>query len=263
MVSIEEWKGRPSAELPLEIVGALANPHITLVPEGKAGALAKDSALAQETGYRLDDDGVWQVAISSSLPGVTPDMLRWLFWWCPKADERFCALYPESHETILFRESDRSYFERAERPHFRDNMVYVTERVGREGTASAIRFVKPEECALDPKKLHQEGVPYALCAEIGTNHGAMMHTRFIGLFHKTDVGLHFTGRFWVGSMLPWKWMRKRMHSEEGARALCEHASIEARNLAERLPSLYEAYGPGDERYRQEPEPKKQKKHRKR
>ena len=109
-----------------------------------------------------------------------------------------------------FRESDSSYFERAERPHFQDNMVYVTERVGREGTASAIRFVKPEECALDPKKLHQEGVPYALCAEIGTNRGAMMHTRFIGLFHKTDEGLHFTGRFWVGSMLPWKWMRKRM-----------------------------------------------------
>lgn len=104
MDSIEEWKGRPSAELPLEIVGALANPHITLVPEGKAEALVKDSALAQETGYRLDDDGVWQIAISSSLPGVTPDMLRWLFWWCPKADERFCALYPESHETILFRE---------------------------------------------------------------------------------------------------------------------------------------------------------------
>ena len=126
-----------------------------------------------------------------------------------------------------------------------------------------IRFVKPEECALDPKKLHQEGVPYALCAEIGTNRGAMMHTRFIGLFHKTDEGLHFTGRFWVGSMLPWKWMRKRMFTEESARALCEHASIEARNLAERLPSLYEAYGPGDERYRQEPEPKKQKKHRKR
>lgn len=263
MDSIEEWKGRPSAELPLEIVGALANPHITLVPEGKAEALAKDSALAQETGYRLDGDGVWQIAISCSLPGVTPDMLRWLFWWVPKADERFCALYPESHETILFRESDRAYFERPERPHFEDSMVYVCERIGGKGTASAIRFVKPEECALDPKKLRKEGVPYMLCAEIGTNHGALMRTRFIALCHQTDEGLHLTGRFWLGSMLPWKWMRKRMFTEESARAVCEHASIEARNLAERLPSLYEAYGPGDERYRQEPEPKKQKKHRRR
>ena len=208
---LEEMKGRPSAELPLELVGALANPHITLTDFAAQEELVGDRALQAEVGYRKDGGGVWQVSYCCPMPAVTPDMLRWWYWWYPKDDQRYKAWYPESHESVGYRESDRDYFERSVRPSFRDNELHVVHRVGKDRMPLAVKYVKPEEFAFDTKAL----------------------------------------RYWIGQLLPWKWMRKRMTGEELAHDVCEYSLIASRNLAERLPELYAAYGPGDEAYQEE------------
>ena len=248
---LEEMKGRPSAELPLELVGALANPHITLTDFAAQEELVGDRALQAEVGYRKDGGGVWQVSYCCPMPAVTPDMLRWWYWWYPKDDQRYKAWYPESHESVGYRESDRDYFERRVRPSFRDNELHVVHRVGKDRMPLAVKYVKPEEFAFDTKALHKAGVPIAFCAKIGSNRGAMLHTAATQLFLKADDGLELVGRYWIGQLLPWKWMRKRMTGEELAHDVCEYSLIASRNLAERLPELYAAYGPGDEAYQEE------------
>lgn len=265
MVTLEEWKSRPSRELSLELRGALAHPHITWTGFAEKEELLQDGALRSEVGYRQGPDGVWLVCCACPLPEVTPDMVRWWFWWHPKEDARYQAWYPEAHISCGYRESDRDYFERQVRPHFRDNVQYRVERIGAAEMPCTLKFVKPEEFALDSKELRRAGVAVALCANVGAGRGALMHSQMMHLFFKDGQGLFLVSRFWLGSLLPFAWMRRRMVTEGQAHDMCEHCLIECRNLAERLPGLYADFGPGDGLFAEEPDSERKgtKQHRKR
>lgn len=262
MVTLEEWKSRPSQELSLELRGALAHLHITWTGSAEKEELLQDDALRSEVGYRQGPDGEWLVLCASPLPEVTPDMARWWFWWHPKEDARCRAWYPDAHISCGCRESDRDYFERQVRPHFRSNVQYPVERIGAAEMPCTLKFVKPEEFAPDSKELRRGGGalrgrrcgqrrPHAPVDDASFLHGGARARSREPLL--------------AGISSAFAWMRRRMVTDGQAHDMCGHCLIEYRSFAERLTGLYADFGPGDGLFAEELEPMRKgtKRHRKR
>ncbi|MGN1022492.1 MAG: DAPG hydrolase family protein [Lachnospiraceae bacterium] len=242
-MTLQEWKSTPSAPLEKTLLEALDAPRITLTAYASRNELLQDPDLWTEVGYQKTKEGVWQVSCFCPMPGVKADMIRWWFWWHPRADLRYEAWYPEMHHAISYRKKDAGYFLAHAQPSFRDNVQYPTETIGQKTMECTLSFVTPEEMGFQRDLLRKSGVSAAVCAHVGMARGLVMHTEMTHLFLEWEDGLFMVSRFWLGQRLPNRFLREKIITRDTARGMCEHCLVEYRNLAVRLPDLYRTYGP--------------------
>lgn len=175
------------------------------------------------------------------MPEITPEMIRWWFWWHPLKPERYRVWYPGEHFTIHYPKKQAAYFEQPERPPFQDNTQYPQERIGGIRMPLRIDFVSPEEFGFSLEEMRENHIPVIVCGHVGALGGLVWYTEMAHIYRQTEDGLYLISRFWLGrTMKPW--LRKKIVTDGMAKGMAEHCCVEYRNLWEILPVLYRKYG---------------------
>jgi hypothetical protein len=196
-------------------------------------------------GYRLLEDGTGYVAVKTDFPGASGDMIYWWFWWHGYKDIRYKIWCPGAHYAVKIKDLFRAnnwllpYRERIE-----NNTIYSTENVGMGIQTLAIHFVPPEKFGFDPSQFKRQGIEAVLCVEVGLMIAGVNipHSYMVHVWQKTPHGLELRSRFWLGKMLPYKWMRQLIFSEKTLKDMLFHCALEYNHLAGFLPDIYREFG---------------------
>ncbi len=241
-MELSELFHKPLPVIPGEIREKLDAPGcITLTPFSDQDALLRDPQLHREAGYRRFSDGSYLVSMYCPMPGITPEMIRWWFWWHPQARERYQVWFPGEHYGVSYGRKDRGYFSQPTLPVFRPNTQYPTERIAGIPMPLRIDFVTPEQFGFSEKAMAENRIPLIVCGHVGAFRGLIRHTEMAHVFQQTEDGLWMFSRFWIGETLTNPLLRKRILTDSTARGMAEHCCLEYRNLAQILPALYERY----------------------
>lgn len=240
-MKIEELLQKKLPEMPSEIETALGKNQITLTRFEDKNEILTNRQLQQEVGYGFFEDGSALVSMVCPMQGVTAEMIRWWFWWHPQADERYQAWFPGAHISIGYAKKDAAYFEQETLPEFQPNDQYPREKIGPGSLPLVIKFKRPEDMGFEESLLKENGFPVIVCGSVGLRN-LMMHTEMTHLYQQTEDGLFLISRFWMGTKIKSRFLRKKIITEEMVRGMAEHCCIEYRNLAEILPGLYQEYG---------------------
>ena len=233
-------RNKPLPQMPSEIINALVKNKITKTPFARKNDILSNAALQAEVGYTKMDNGTYLVSMVCPMPGITPDMIEWWFWWHPQADERYQVWFPNEHINISYSKKDDAYFNQKDRPVFRRNTQYPTEKIGDLKMPLRIDFVEPEEFGFSADLMSENNIPLIVCGHVGAFKGLIRHTEMAHIFQKTDHGLLLISRFWIGETLRDPILRKLILTDKTAKGMAEHCCIEYRNLVEILPALYAA-----------------------
>jgi len=226
-------------EIPCEIQEKISIPNgITLTNFSDKGRILSDSQLQNEAGFSRFPDGSYLVSMYCPMPGITPEMIQWWFWWHAQADERYQIWFPGEHYGISYDKKNRDYFSHPSVPAFQPNTHYPTERIGGVRMPLRIDFVTPEQFGFTKKAMEDNQIPLIVCGHVGVFRGLIWHTEMAHIFKQTEEGLFLCSRFWIGQTLKNPLLRKAILTEETARGMAEHCCVEYRNLAEILPDLY-------------------------
>ena len=240
-MDLREYLSRPLPEFPPEIRRALTGGGVTPTPFEEKNAVLSDPALQRETGFVRCADGDYLVSMTCPMPGVTPDMVRWWFWWHAKESLRYRIWFPGEHFGISTARRDRAYFAAESLPDFRPNTHYPVERIGRLILPLQIAFVTPEAFGFSPEAMRENGVPLIVAGHVGALRGLVAHTEMAHIFFQKEDGLFLVSRFWLGKRLKNALLRRAMLTDATARGMAAHCCVEYRSLAKILPELYERY----------------------
>ena len=238
---IDTLQKKKLPEIPDEIRHRIDASEITLTPVSEVNELLIREDLQKEAGYRKMEKGIWQVSMYCPMPGITPEMIQWWFWWHPQADERYQVWYPGAHHGIGYANKDREYFQTEQCPPFQNNIQYPVETIGGSKMPLQIRFVTPEEFGFSRELMEENDIPIIVCGHVGIK-GLVMHTEMAHVFRKTEDGLYMFSRFWMGELLHSRLIRSMAITEATALGMTEHCCVEYRNLVRILPELYRKYG---------------------
>ena len=235
---LDELKRKPLPMIPEDIQDKLKCSLITLTPFDEKNRILKDASLQQEVGYRRFPDGSYLVSMTCPMPGITPEMIAWWFWWHPQADERYQVWFPGEHHSISFDKRNKEYFSQLAVPAFQPNTHYPVERISGARLPLRIDFVSPEDFGFSTQLMNKNQIPVIICGHVSALRGLVPHTEMAHIFCQTDDGLCLISRFWLGKTLKNPLLRKVILTEDTARGMAEHCCVEYRNLAEILPALY-------------------------
>ena len=142
--------------MPTEIVELLRKNEITGTPFECKNDILSNEILQKEVGYKKLADGTYLVSMVCPMPNVTAEMIRWWFWWHPKADIRYQVWFLGEHIRISYDRKDKAYFEQDSLPPFQPNSQYPVERIG-EGVKAplCIDFVSPQAFGFSEEKMKQ------------------------------------------------------------------------------------------------------------
>lgn len=229
--------------IPEDIARKIAVPQqITLTEFRNKNLILQDRALSEEVGYARFEDGSFLVSMTCPMPAVTPEMIKWWFWWHPQKSERYRIWFPHSHRSVSYAAEDKAYFDAESLPDFRPNVQYPVETVAGLRIPLKIRFVTPEQFGFSAREMEENSVPLIVCGHVGALRGLVEHTEMAHIFRQTADGLFLTSRFWLGRTLKQPFLRKVILTERTAKGMAEHCCVEYRNLAEILPDLYAEFG---------------------
>lgn len=228
-------------EMPPEIADALGKNEITLTSFECKNDILCSAELQKEIGFRKMDDGTYLVSMVCPMPGITPEMIRWWFWWHPQADERYQVWFPGAHFGIGYSKKQKEYFNRETCPDFQNNTQYPLEKIGGTKLPLRIDFVTPEEFGFSRRAMQENDIAEIVCGHVGAFNNLVKHTRMAHIFKQTEDGLFMISRFWLGQTMKNPLLRKAIITEDMARGMAEHCCIEYRNLCEILPALYAEY----------------------
>lgn len=241
-MTLEKLMKKELPPIPNEIKNCIdTNSKITLIEFEKRDEVLKSSEFYYETGYAPFSNGDYLVSMYCPMPNVTPDMIKWWFWWHPKDNMRYKAWFPGEHFSIGFSKKDTLYFNHKHCPEFEPNTQFPTERIGKLNMPLRIDFVSPEQFGFSKDAMNANNIPIIICGHVGAFTGAIWHTEMAHIFKQTDDGLLLISRFWLGKTLNNKLIRKFMLTDKTAKGMAEHCCVEYRNLAKILPELYEQY----------------------
>lgn len=240
-IMIKQLLNKPLPEIPPQIAQALSANDITLTPFEDKNDILSDPELQQEVGFRKMEDGTYLVSMVCPMPGITPEMLRWWFWWHPQGDERYQVWFPGAHFGIGYPKKQRHYFERPSCPPFENNTQYPLEKIGGGKLPLRIDFVTPEEFGFSRQRMEEQHIPLIVCGHVGAFNNLIRHTEMAHIFKQTGDGLFLISRFWLGKTMTNPLLRRRIITEDMARGMAEHCCVEYRNLCEILPPLYTQY----------------------
>ncbi len=237
------------ADLPDEVVTALVQGPLDredVLDFENVADLQRIGHEKADYGYRLLEDGSGYVAVRTEFPGATGDMIYWWFWWHGYKNIRYKIWCPGAHYAVKIKDLARAnnwflpYRERTE-----NNTIYSTEDVGMGVQTLAIHFVPPEKFGFDPSQFKRQGIEAVLCVEVGLMIAGINieHSYMVHVWRKSPNGLELRSRFWLGKMLPYKWMRQLIFSNKTLRDMLFHCALEYNHLAGFLPEIYREFGP--------------------
>lgn len=238
---LKELLDKPLPEIPGDVQEKLCRPMITLTSFEDKNTLLQSADLRQEVGYRRFQNGDYLVSMNCPMPGITPEMISWWFWWHPQESIRYRIWFPGEHFSVSFGKKDAAYFRQNTLPAFQPNTQYPTERIGGIPMPLRIDFVGSEEFGFSEQAMLETDTPLIVCGHVSAFRGLIPHTEMAHIFQKTDDGLFMFSRFWIGKTLANPLLRKLILTESMAKGMAEHCCLEYRNLAEILPALYAAW----------------------
>ncbi len=228
--------------IPADIQEALETAgSVTEIPFAEKNRILCEENLQSEAGILRTEDGNWLIAMTCPMPGITPDMLRWWFWWHPQEDIRYQIWFPGAHKAIGYRKKDAPYFRQRACPPFQDNVQYPTEAIGSRSMPQSLAFQTPSEFGFSEKLMAENDIPLIICGHVGMLRGMIMHTEMAHIFKQTEDGGVLISRFWLGNLYRFRVFRRRIFSETMAMNMAKHCCQEYRNLAQILPELYRKY----------------------
>lgn len=232
----------PNAELDGEMKDRLSGEGaISLTPFSDLRNLLLDESLRREAGYARFENGDYLVSMYCPMPGVSKQMVEWWFWWHPQHSDRYRLWYPGEHFSISYAKKDRDYFQSPVYPGFRKNTQYPVERVGKIKMPLSIEFVDPVEFGFGQEDIDEAGNPLIVSGHVGAYKGLIRHTEMAHIFFEDGDGLYMISRFYIGKGLKNRLIRKAVLNDETARGMAIHCYIEYRNLAKKLPLLFQIF----------------------
>jgi len=238
---MEDYKDFYNTEIPVNIQNRIRNSEVTVTEfKDKNEVLIRDE-LHKETGIAKCNDGSYLVSMYCEMPGVTPEMVRWWFWWHPQRNERYQAWFPGAHKRNSYARKNKSYFERTNLPEFEPNSQFPRETIGDITATLQIDFISPPEFGFTSDAMKKGNVAEIVCGHVGIKN-VFWHTEMAHIWKYSDDGLFMYSRFWMGKLCRFSFLKRFIATEKNAKAMAEHCCIEYRNLARILPPLYEKYG---------------------
>lgn len=225
-------------EIPEDINEMLCHPSITLTNFEDKNSVLENCSLQKEIGYRQFPNGDYLVSMTCPMPGITPEMINWWFWWHPQESIRYQIWFPGSHHSIAYAKKDSAYFHRITLPEFQPNTQYPTERIGGTNMPLRIDFIHPKDFGFSEQIMLDNNIPLIVCGHVSAFKGLIPHTEMAHIFQKTEDGLVMISRFWIGKTLRNPMLRKVILTDNTAKDMAEHCCIEYRHLARILPEVY-------------------------
>lgn len=202
-----------------------------------------------ENGYSLFDDGAMHTATLTQMPGVSPAMLDWWFWWHATETQRYKLWYPRAHVYAEWSgdPTDRSV---PYRERYIGGTSFVDEYVGNALGELAIRFVRPSRFGFSEDSLDPDEAT-AVCGVVGLSRVPLDWGYLIHHVRRVKQGSEMRSRFWMGGKyvapregallsgeLEAAAEGLRMLGAEQARAMVVHCSQEMNHLAGFLPGIF-------------------------
>ena len=207
-----------------------------------------EEALAKQTGayateiHRLPDAS-YLVAVRTTMPEVTADMLRWWFSDFMQTTEHYQWWHPEDHVWMEWENKKPGKIIGASH--------LVHEFIGGELSKLRIQFVNPIEFfGYDPNNEDT----FVICARVGLLEEEMNIAKMCHVVRNTLNGAEMRSRFWLGHVAKREGnstvsslkgfigntflIRLLVVNEQSAKDLGRHAEEEMKYLAALLPALY-------------------------
>jgi hypothetical protein len=226
----------PAKALPLESINDLLNPGYFEV----------------EDGYCVLPNGAGYVAVHTTMPGVTAEMIDWWPAWYGMEDLRYKLWWPKAHYGVSIRDEDRRKKMDPNVPvvqKYRGMTHHVREDIGEREADIWLSFVSPEEFGFDPARFHAPNVATAITFNISMSpigapadvpKGRVAGCHFI---RNISGGIEYRSRFWMGYNVDEAQPRLMLAPgaklpESAAAGLFIHCIEEFGNLRSFLPQLY-------------------------
>ncbi len=146
-------------QIPEDVLERLSNSEITLTFFEEKNAILKDTNLQREVGFGRFSDGSYLVSMTCPMPGITPEMIAWWFWWHPQAVKRYQMWFPGEHYSVSYDKHNKDYFAQSSLPTFQPNTQYPVERIGSIKMPLRIDFVSPEEFGFSKQAMKENNKP--------------------------------------------------------------------------------------------------------
>ncbi len=184
--------------------------------------------LPLETGLAVAENGEGSVAIWTSWPGTTPEMIDWWFGWHLSRTERYKLWHPQAHCYAQPKYDLSDLPGLTDRERYLGNTSWVDEYIGPIVSRLAISFHDPAVIGLDYERLEAAGYGTLVYATTTLSDNDRPGAKLIHAVRRTPWGSEMRSRF----ILP-----PGLIEILGA-PLLDHCYTEMTHLAGFLPHLY-------------------------
>jgi hypothetical protein len=252
---LDQYLSRPLSPADPETWAAIERgpiPPAEALPLSGLDRLLDPAPLAAETGWCKLPDGVGYVAVRTSMPEVTAEMVEWWFDWHPRDPLRYRIWHPRAH-------SENSLEPPAvpgAKPHW-GVVHHPVEDVGTGTVHARIAFLRPTDLGFSTDALEDPAVATIVCGEVGDDRRRVRHSAMAHVFLSDGNGVVLRSHFWLGALIrPYlpvalagpaarvlnnRAVRSAALPANLPRALAGHCAEEYANLATLLPELYGRY----------------------
>jgi len=219
---------------------------------GNINELLTPGYLEVETGYCVLPNGAGYVAVHTTMPGVSAEMIDWWPAWYGMEDLRYKLWWPKAHYGVSISDEDRRKKMDPNLPvcaKYQGITHHVVEDIGSKPADIWLSFLTPEDFGFDLRRYHAPDVATAVCfniamAPIGAPEGTPKG-RVAGVHFIRDItgGIEYRSRFWMGYNLVDRVPRLMLppggsFPEAAVAGLFIHCIEEFGNLRSFLPQLY-------------------------
>lgn len=215
--------------------------------------LCDPDPLEVESGWTVLPDLSVQIAVSTPMPDLTPEMVEWWFDWHPRRGERYRVWHPLAHFDNGVGQSSGG----GKKPSW-GATNQVAEDIGDGRQEIRIDFQSPREFGFADDYLDDPVVGTIICARAGDSR--VSHTDMAHVFLREGEGLRLRSRFWIGenirprlpgplaiaagpfeSLVSRRQVRKLAIPDRIGPGLARHCAEEYANLNQILPGLFDRF----------------------
>ena len=193
--------------------------------------LLEPDYLPLENGFAICSNGELSIAIKTSWPDSTPEMIDWWFGWHITRTERYKLWHPQAHLFAQPRYDLSNESGMTDRERYIGNTSWVDEYIGTLQSRLAITFNDPSEIGLDVDSLDNANYGTVICATTGSSddESGAQKGRLIHAVRRTGKGCEMRSRFILPAGTP----------NLLGPLLIDHCYTEMTHLAGFLPRLHE------------------------
>ncbi|MFN8160231.1 MAG: hypothetical protein U0R52_04190 [Solirubrobacterales bacterium] len=219
---------------------------------GEVDRLLDPAPLGAENGWCTLPDGIGYVAVRTTMPAVSGEMVDWWFDWHPREAIRYRVWHPLAHRGNSLEPPSLP----GPKPHW-GAVHHPVEDIGTGTVHARIRFCPPTALGFSSDCLDDPRVATVVCGRAGDDRSHVEHTPMAHVFLRNADGVVLRSRFWLGaairpylpgpldrlagSLLNNRLVRRAALPRGLPQALARHCAEEFANLAALLPGLYGEY----------------------